>query len=166
MLKNKNQSVEEVKTQVFLAFRLANEIFAASVNCVVNILEMVQITPVPLSPNYMKGVLNQRGSVLPVVDTRIKLGLPISEHTKDTCIIVLTVRVDDETVEVGAIADAVSEVIEVPETDMLPAIQLGSMFDAKFVKGMIKHNDQFIMVLNVDHLFEIEKLDGSSFETE
>lgn len=165
MLKNRNQEVEEVKTQVFLAFKLAGEVFAANVSCVVNILEMVPITPVPMSPVYMKGVLNQRGSVLPVVDARAKLSLPIGENTKDTCIIVLSVKVDDEMVEVGAIADAVSEVIEMPEADVLPPVALGSVFDSKYIKGMLKHNGQFVTILDIDLLFAIEKEDSFEFES-
>ena len=152
MLKNRNIVETEIKNQVFLSFRLVDELFAANVDSVVNILELIQITPVPLSPPHMIGVLNQRGTVLPVIDTRLKLNLPITENTKDTCIIVLSVKVDEDIVEIGAIADAVNEVIEVPEYEIFPPIQLGSVYDSKYIKGLIKYNAQFVNILDIDAL--------------
>ncbi len=94
---------EKLVLNSYLSFKLGEEIFAANVSKVLNILEMTKITQVPKSPPYMKGVINLRGTVLPVVDTRLKFGMSATEFTPNTCILVMEVEVDGEALQVGGL---------------------------------------------------------------
>ncbi|PLX05379.1 MAG: chemotaxis protein CheW [Marinilabiliales bacterium] len=153
--------MEEATTKInsFLSFRLGEETFAANVSSVLNILEMTKITAVPQAPEYMKGVINLRGTVLPVVDTRIKFGLPEIEYTKDTCIVVMDLKFEDESIYVGSLVDGVEEVLEIEKTDILPAPTIGNKYKSDFINGMFKHGeDKFIMLLNMNKVFNTDDL--------
>ena len=143
----------------YLSFKLGDEVFAANVSKVLNILEMTKITKVPKAPDYMKGVINLRGTVLPLVDTRIKFGLTATEFTANTCILVLDIQIGDESLQVGGLVDAVQEVLEIEEHQILPAPNIGSKYHSEFISGMYKVNeDQFIMLLDMDKVFSVDEL--------
>ncbi len=142
----------------FLSFQLGDEMFAADVSKVLEILELRPITKVPRSPSYMRGVINLRGSVLPVLDTRIKFGLKPKEDTVDTCIIVLNVMMEGEPLTLGALVDSVEEVIELTKADIEAPPTIGSKFNPDYLHGMVKMDDTFIMVLNVDKVFSTDEL--------
>ena len=143
----------------YLSFKLGEETFAANVSKVLNILEMTKITKVPKAPEYMKGVINLRGTVLPLVDTRIKFGLSATEFTVNTCILVLDIQVGDDNVQVGALVDAVQEVLEIEPQQILPPPNIGSKYHSSFISGMYKANDeQFIMILDMDKVFSTEEI--------
>ena len=153
----------------YLTFKLGNEIFGANVAKVLNILEMTKITKVPKSPSYMKGVINLRGSVLPLIDTRIKFDLGETEYTTNTCILVLDIELNNEAVHVGALVDSVQEVIEIDDAQIQPPPSIGSKYKSEFIEGMAKINDEFIMLLNMDMIFsasEMSLLRESSGEVE
>ena len=150
--KNKN-AIES-----YLSFSLDDEKFAVHVDKVLNILEMRPITKVPQSPDYMNGVINLRGNVLPVIDLRIKFGVENKSFTVDTCIIVLSVKVDAEIIMVGALVDEVNEVLELSETDIEPAPSIGSKYNPEFINGMYRVNESFIMILNIDHVFATDSM--------
>jgi purine-binding chemotaxis protein CheW len=137
----------------YLTFKLGDEFFAANVSKVLEILEIPKITKVPRSPNYMRGVINLRGSVLPVIDTRLKFGLPDSADTINTCIIVMKVIIENQELTIGAIVDAVQEVMEIDQSQIHPAPTIGSKYKTEFIDGMVKRDDQFIMMLNIDQVF-------------
>ena len=139
--------------QSYLTFWIGDELFATNVSKVLEILEVPKITKVPRSPDFMRGVINLRGAVLPVIDTRIKFGLPITPDTVNTCIVVLTLEMEGHELMIGAIADSVKEVIEVTEQDILDPPSVGSNYKAEFVEGMLKLNEQFIMLLDIDKVF-------------
>ncbi|MBT31647.1 MAG: chemotaxis protein CheW [Thalassobius sp.] len=149
---------DTIITQSFLSFSLGGEIFAANVAKVKEILEVTKLTKVPKSPDYLKGVINLRGTVLPVIDTRVKFGFPETEDTVDTCIIVLTLVIDGDEVSVGALVDTVSEVFETNSEEILPPVSIGNKFRSDFIEGLIKLDDQFIMLLDVDKVFTDEEL--------
>ncbi len=140
----------------YLSFKLGKEIFAAHVNKVLNILELVRITEVPKSPAYMKGVINLRGNVLPVIDTRIKFGMTPTEYTKNTCILVLNIKMEDESVDVGALVDSVQEVLDIDNSQIKPSPSIGSKYKSEFIEGMIKVNEQFLMLLDMDRVFSTD----------
>ena len=142
----------------YLSFRLGEEMFSADVSKVLEILEMRPITKVPRSPSYMRGVINLRGSVLPVLDTRIKFGMPATEDTVDTCIVVLNVIMEGEPLTLGALVDSVEEVLELTEADIEAPPTIGSKFNPEYLHGMVKMEDNFIMVLNVDKVFSTDEL--------
>ena len=139
----------------YLSFKLGKESFAAHVNNVINILELTDITAVPRSPAYMKGVINLRGTVLPVVDTRHKFGMTESEYTTDTCILVLNVIIDDEQINVGALVDSVQEVLEINDKDIMPAPSIGNKYRTEFINGVIHLNDEFVMLLDMNKVFSV-----------
>lgn len=150
----------ETKINSYLSFRIGEETFASHVSNVLNIIEMTKVTKVPQAPDYMKGVINLRGSVLPVIDTRMKFGMEEIAYTKDTCIIVLDVKVDNEEIFIGTIVDAVEEVLEIEKNDILPPPKIGSRFKSEFITGMYKKGDEeFIMLLNMELIFSAEDLD-------
>ena len=142
----------------YLTFRLGKELFASHVSKVYNILEMTPITYVPKSPSYMKGVTNLRGTVLPVIDTRIKFGMSEMQYTKNTCILVLSVNIDNELVDVGALVDVVQEVVEVEEDKILDPPSVGSKYKSEYVKGILKVKNQFIMLLDIDKIFSTNEV--------
>jgi len=146
------------KINSYLTFKLGEETFGANVSKVLNILEMTKITKVPKAPNYMKGVINLRGAVLPLIDTRIKFDMPETEYTTNTCILVLDIEMSGETVHVGALVDSVQEVIEIESSQISPAPSIGSKYRSEFIEGMAKIGDEFIMLLNMDLIFSTNEL--------
>lgn len=149
---------KEDKVETFLSFKLSEEVFAINVSQVLNILEMSTITRIPKSPEYLKGVINLRGTVLPVVDLRIKFGLPEKQTTVDTSIIVLSVDLEGEAVLVGILVDAVREVLELKNSDIAPTPSIGTKYNSGFIKGMWRMNDKFIMILDIDKVFSTEEI--------
>ena len=141
-----------------LSFLLDNELFATDVENVLEILEVKPITKVPKSPEYIKGVINLRGSVLPVVDLKRIFGLPPVEINEDTCIIVLSVEIEGEQITLGALVDAVSEVLEIEQDTIEPAPSIGNKYNANFLQGMWRKDEDFIMLLNVNNVFAREEL--------
>jgi purine-binding chemotaxis protein CheW len=150
----------ELSTTVnsFLSFKLGEELFAANVGKVLEILELTKITKVPQSPNYMRGVINLRGNVLPVVDTRIKFGMPETKDTINTCIIVLDIDIDQESVKVGLLVDMVQEVLQIDAEHIQPPPSIGNKFKAEFIKGMGKVDDEFVMILDIDHVLTTDEI--------
>ncbi len=142
----------------YLSFKLENETFAVTVERVHEILEIPTVTKVPKSPDFMTGVINLRGNVLPVIDTRIKFGLAKTDFTVDSCIIVLYIMMENEQITIGALVDSVQEVLELSSEKILPSPALGSKYKAEFIQGMIKNDEHFIMVLNIDEVFSINEL--------
>jgi purine-binding chemotaxis protein CheW len=122
-------------------------------------MEMTKITKVPKSPEYMKGVINLRGQVLPVVDTRIKFGMSPTEFTKNTCIVVMEVELEgDDSVQVGTLVDSVQEVLEITEDQIQPPPSIGSKYQSQFIYGMAKVDEKFIMLLDMDKVFSAEEI--------
>ena len=146
------------KLQTYLSFRLSEEVFAINVSKVTNILEMSRITKIPKTPEYMKGVINLRGTVLPVIDLRIKFGLPEKEATVDTSIIVLSIDLDGEIVMVGIQVDAVKEVLELKTDDIAPSPTIGSNYNSGFIEVMWRTEDIFIMILDIDRVFSVDDI--------
>ena len=149
---------EKLTLNSYLSFKLGEETFASNVSKVLNILEMMKITKVPKSPTYMKGVINLRGSVLPLVDTRLKFGMAQTEITTNTCILVLNVEVDGESINIGALVDSVQEVLELEESDIQPPPNIGSKYKSEFIYGMVKSNEEFIMLLDMDKVFSVDDI--------
>ncbi|MBC7923830.1 MAG: purine-binding chemotaxis protein CheW [Ferruginibacter sp.] len=142
----------------YLSFRLEDETFAVNVGKVLEILEVPHLTKVPRSPEYLRGVINLRGTVLPVIDTRVKFGLSATRFTVDTCVVVLNINVENDKLVIGALVDAVQEVLEIGEDQIKPSPSLGSKYQSEFIRGMVKMEEQFIMLLNIDRVFSTDEL--------
>ena len=141
------------ETRQYLTFKLADEVFAVDVAKVREILDFTSITRVPKMPEFMRGVINLRGSVVPVVDMRLKFGMEQTEKTVNTCIIVLEVLMEGEATVVGALADSVQEVFELEPEQIEPAPRIGTKLNTDFITGMGKHGEQFIIILDVEKVF-------------
>jgi len=150
--------VKDDRVETFLSFKLSEEVFAINVSQVLNILEMSKITRIPKAPEYLKGVINLRGTVLPVVDLRIKFGLSEKEATVDTSIIVLNIVLNEESVFVGIMVDAVREVLELKNNEIAPTPSIGTKYNTGFIKGMWRTDDKFIMILDIDKVFSTEEI--------
>lgn len=150
----------------YLSFKLGEEEFAAHVGKVLNILEMTRITEVPKAPEYMKGVINLRGTVLPVIDTRMKFGMEPTEYTANTCIVVLDIEVDNETIHIGALVDAVQAVLEIDRNKIMPPPSIGSKYRSEFIEGVANIDEKFIMILDMDAVFSTEDVTSLKTKTE
>ncbi|MCP4717228.1 MAG: chemotaxis protein CheW [Deltaproteobacteria bacterium] len=161
-------AVSEIsETRQYLTFKLEDEIFAIDVAKVQEVLDYMNITVVPKSPDYMRGVINVRGSVVPVADLRLKFGMTRTEKAVDTCIIATEIVMDEETTVIGALADSVQEVVDIGPEQIEPAPKIGSRWRPEFIRGIGKHNDRFIIILEIDRIFsaeELERVQGGNFE--
>jgi purine-binding chemotaxis protein CheW len=146
------------ETVQYLTFKLGDEVFALDVAKVREILEFTSITKVPQTPKFMRGVINLRGSVVPVIDLRLKFGMSVTERTVNTCIIVVEVRLEDETVILGALADSVQEVVEMEPGQIEAAPHIGTRLNTEFIRGMGKVDGRFIMILDIDKVFSGNEL--------
>ncbi len=149
-------SIKESAT--YLTFGLDGETFALEVAHVREVLDLTSITKVPKTPDFMRGVINLRGGVVPVVDMRLKFNLPATEDTVDTCIIVIDVELESETIVLGALADSVRAVFELGSELIEPPPSIGTRLDTEFIKGMGKHDDQFIIILDIDKVFSADEI--------
>lgn len=149
---------EDLQTTQYLTFTLADEVFAVDVARVREILEITNITKVPQTPEFMRGVINLRGSVVPVIDLRLKFGMSETERTVNTCIIVVEVVMDGETIVLGSLADSVQEVIEMEPDQIEAAPHIGTHLNTDFIRGMGKHDGHFVMILDIDEVFSSGEL--------
>ncbi len=144
----------------YLTFRLDGEAFATGIARVREVLEYTRVTRVPRTPDYMLGVINLRGNVVPVVDLRRQFGMAVTDQTVDTCIIIIEVKVDGESTVLGALADSVQEVIELKAQQLEPAPSLGTRVDNRFIRAMGKLDEGFVIVLDMDRVFSGEQMAG------
>lgn len=143
----------------YLTFKLDGEVFALDVGKVREILDYTNITKVPQTPDFMKGVINLRGSVVPVVDMRLKFSIPPQEKTVDTCIVVVEINIDGEATILGALVDSVQEVFELEPSQIEAAPRIGTKLRTDFILGMGKRDDQFVIILDIDKVFSSEELE-------
>jgi purine-binding chemotaxis protein CheW len=146
------------ETSQYMTFRLGDELFAIDVAQVREVLEVPQITKVPTAPDYMRGVVNVRGQATPVVDLRIRFGLPKGTDTLHTRIIVMELELDGEAAVLGGIADSVHEVIELEPENIGPPPRIAMRWRTEFIRGMGRRGDDFIIILDVNAVFSSEEL--------
>ncbi len=116
------------------------------------------MTKVPRTPDFMRGVINLRGSVVPVIDLRLKFGMKKTEQTVNTCIIISEITVDGDTIVMGALADSVQEVIDLGPENIAPAPRIGTKLNTEYIKGMGKQRDRFVILLDIDRIFSSGEL--------
>lgn len=156
MSSNEVEELEKGVIDSFLTFKLDEEFFGVDVKKVIEILEVPDITKIPLAPDYMAGIINLRGKVLPLIDTKIKFGLGAVEFTVDTCIIVIEIEVEGEILQIGTLVDSVQEVLEISQSEVQPSPSIEAKYKLEFIRGMIRKGDDFIMLLNLDEVFSIQ----------
>jgi purine-binding chemotaxis protein CheW len=146
------------QTGQYMTFKLGEELFAIDVSQVREVLEKSRITRVPTAPEYMRGLANVRGKAIPVVDLRLRFGLPPAGDSVHTRIIVMELALDGESVVLGGIADSVHEVIELEAGSMEPPPRIAMRWRTEFIRGMGRRGDEFIIVLDVNAVFSSEDL--------
>jgi len=142
----------------YLTFTLGNELFAADIAKVREVLDFPTITRVPRMPDYLLGVTNLRDNVVPVIDMRLKFGMTPTERTVDTCVVIVETELDGEQVTIGCLADSVEEVLDLPPDQIEPPPKIGLGLDTEFLKGMGKRGDKFLMILDMDKVLSIGEL--------
>jgi purine-binding chemotaxis protein CheW len=154
-------SVEAItEVRQYLTFKLDNEVFALDVATVREVLDFTTVTKIPRTPEFMRGVINLRGSVVPVVDLRLAFGMSATEKTVNTCIVVVEVCLEGEATIMGALADSVEEVIDLEPDQIQAAPRIGASIKTDFIRGMGKRDTQFLMILDIDRVFSADQLAG------
>ncbi len=144
------------RKNTFLSFRIGKETFAVSVQKVLEVLEKQYITEVPNVPEYVEGVINFRGKIIPVIDTRIKFNLPKRTEGEKYVVIVFDIHVEEKKMLIGAMADSVHDVLALDESNILDVPEMGYNYNAEFLLGMLKNETSFTMILNIDKVFSKE----------
>ena len=142
----------------YLTFRLGGEEYGLEILKVREIIGLMDITVVPRTPAHVRGVINLRGKIIPVLDLRVKFGMPSVENTEETCIIVVEVHKNEESVEMGILVDKVSEVLDIKSEDIEDAPSFGSGFDVTFILGMAKAEDSVKILLNIDAVLQGDEI--------
>ncbi|MEW5943409.1 MAG: chemotaxis protein CheW [Pseudomonadota bacterium] len=148
---------EEGQSQ-YLTFMLGGEMFAIGILNIKEIIEYGQLTTVPMMPGFIRGVINLRGSVVPVVDLAARFGRKSADVTRRTCIVILEIEAEGERQDIGVVVDTVNEVLEIPPSEIEPAPTFGAKIRADFIRGMGKVNSKFVIILNVSHVLSIDEL--------
>ena len=145
-------------TALYLAFRLADEVYAIDILRIREILEYRVPTGVPMMPPSVRGVINLRGAVVPVIDLASRFGGKRSEISRRTCIVIIELTENDERQDIGVVVDAVSEVLEIPAAEIEPPPSFGARIRADFIKGMGKVNGKFVILLEVDKVLSVDEI--------
>ncbi|GFO68276.1 chemotaxis protein CheW [Geomonas limicola] len=148
-----------VEAGQYLTFTLDSETFALDIHKVREVLDLTEVTKVPQTPAFMRGVINLRGNVVPVLDLRLKFGLPVTPQTVHTCIIIVEVTLAGETLVLGAMADSVQEVLNLEPDQIQPPPRIGTGLNLDFIRGMGRRGDDFVMILDVDAVFSSGELE-------
>jgi purine-binding chemotaxis protein CheW len=146
------------ETRQYLTFKLDNDDYAINVESVREILDVCSVTKVPQTPDFMLGVINLRGNVVPVIDLRIKFGFAEGAQGEESCIVVLEVLVDEEMTVLGAMVDSVQEVLEISADAMEPPPKIGNRLKTEFIHGMGKRDDLFVIVLDINRIFSTQEI--------
>ena len=147
-----------LQTSQYLTFSLGDEDFALDIDKVREVLDYTAITKIPRTPDFMLGVINLRGNVVPVIDLRMNLGMGAVERTVDTCIVIVEVDMNGEQIQLGALADSVQEVVDIDASQIEPAPKIGTRLNTDFIHGMGKRDDKFVIILNIDKVLSSEEL--------
>ena len=149
---------ETVEQMQYLTFLLANEEYAISILKVKEIIEYDTVTTVPKTPKWVRGVINLRGAVMPVVDLAVKFGLEQKPVTKTTCIVIVETQFESQNITIGILADAVSQVIDLTAEDMQTVPEFGTRVKVDYLLGMAQLGKKFALVLDVDKVLSTDEL--------
>lgn len=153
-----NQKISELVNNSYLIVTIDEVKYALHARNVLSILELSPITKVPHSPVYMRGIVNLRGAILPVIDTRLKLGLSETVFTPNTCIIVTNFQLGSEEIHIGILVDFVNMVEEIFEQNLSAPPSIGHQYRSSFISGVTRVGNEFIMVLDIVSLFDSSEL--------
>lgn len=149
---------EAVEQQQYLTFLLAGEEYAISILKVKEIIEYDTVTVVPKTPKWIRGVINLRGSVVPVVDLAVKFGLEERPVTKTSCIVIVEGQLENQNTTMGIVADAVSQVMDLGEEDIRGVPEFGTRIQVNYLLGMAQLGKKFALLLDVDKVLSTDEL--------
>ncbi|HEX5339230.1 MAG TPA: chemotaxis protein CheW [Gallionella sp.] len=141
-----------------MTFMLGGEVFAIGILSIKEIIEYGQLTQVPRMPGFIRGVINLRGAVVPVIDLGSRFGKQPSGVSRRTCIVIIEIEHEGAHQVVGVMVDAVNEVLDIPATEIEPAPSFGAKIRADFIRGMGKVDGKFVIILNVDHVLSLDEM--------
>lgn len=144
--------------QQYLTFLLGGEMFAVGILNVKEIIEYGSVTAIPMMPPFIRGVINLRGAVVPVIDLSSRFGNAPSQVSRRTCIVIIEVSEGEERQDIGIVVDAVSEVLEIPRSDIEPPPAFGAKIRADFITGMGKVGGRFVIILNVSQVLSVDEI--------
>ena len=145
-------------TNTYLSFIVCNELFAVNVTKVLEVLQKQHITKVPNVPQYIKGIINFRGEVVPVFESRVKFNLPERDDNDNYVVIVLDLEGSGESVRIGALVDKVKDVINIDDNEIKPVPKMSTEFNSDFLKGIYKLRDSFVLLLDIDKVFSTSEI--------
>lgn len=141
------------RTQQYLTFRLGDEVYAIDVGNAREIVEVSQVTKIPRTPPWIRGVINLRGSVVPVLDLKMKFDMGATENTVNTCVIIVELTLAGEPFTIGVLADSAQEVFEIENKSIEPPPKFGAKVETQFMRGLGRRNDSIFIILDVDKVF-------------
>lgn len=142
----------------YLTFVLGAETFAIGIMAIKEIIEYSSLTEVPMMPTYVRGVINLRGAVVPVLDLPVRFGKAASAVSKRTCIVIIEVVLGSERHTLGLVVDAVNAVLDIPTSEIEPPPAFGASIRTEFIRGMVKVNSKFVILLDVDHALAADEV--------
>ena len=157
-----DETNEDTKISQYLTFLLQDDVVGINLDEVKEVREVKNLSVLPGTPAYMRGVTNLRGQIIPVIDLKRKFGMGHTKFTVDTCIVIVEIIREDGAIQIGALADSVCDVVDLLPHEVDPAPKMGSSVNARFIHGMGKHNDEFFSMLNTGTLFSRNELLGDN----
>jgi len=160
--KTMNQAVNAIAERdgKYLTFTLADEEYGIGILKIKEIIGLMQITTVPQTPEFIKGVINLRGKVIPVVDLRLRFGMDSMDYTERTCIIVVEIKGANDSVQIGIVVDSVSEVLNIRGEDIEDTPAFGAKLNTDFISGMAKTEDNVKILLDIDRVLSTQELES------
>lgn len=147
-----------INSSQYLTFSLGDEVFGMDIRTVREIIQVSPMTSVPLMPAFLRGVINLRGAVVPVIDLHARFGRPAARLSKKSCIVIFDAMRDGDRVELGLLVDAVSEVVDIPAADIEPTPDFGTAVRRDFILGMGRRDQRFVVLLDPDRAFDVEDM--------
>ncbi|HMV44216.1 MAG TPA: chemotaxis protein CheW [Leptospiraceae bacterium] len=147
-----------IEESQYLTFLSGSEVFGIGILKIKEIKEYSSVTTIPMMPEYVKGVINLRGNVVPIIDLLVRFGRGKSTISKRSCVIIVEVEHEEESIDIGILVDAVNEVVDIPPTSIEPAPSFGAKIRIDFIQGIGKLENQFVILLNVNKVLSISEL--------
>lgn len=165
------QALQAAEQSQYLTFMLGGEVFAIGILAIKEIIEFDKLTSVPMMPRFVRGVINLRGAVVPVIDLSARFGRDATVAAKRTCIVIVEIGAEQGRQDIGVLVDAVNEVLEIPASEVEPAPAFGARVRSDFIAGMGKVAGKFVIILNVEHVLSAEEMgvladDGGAIKEE
>jgi purine-binding chemotaxis protein CheW len=159
-VKERGHTVEGVPSDVsqYLTFQLCGETFAIGILAIKEILEYMPLTQVPMMPGFVRGVMNLRGAVVPVIDLALRFGKDETQVLRRTCVVILEIEHEEQQQWIGILVDAVHAVLAIPDHDILAAPQFGNHIRSDFIAGMAKVNQKFVVLLDLSKALSVEEM--------